>query len=70
MRKSQVEYILGQFSDEFSLEDFVEKLIVVEKINVAERSLAENGGVPHDEVVRRMHEFINKRRDEQHRVVA
>ena len=53
--KQQVRHLLRQLPDDCTIEDIQYHLHVIEKVERGFRSIDESGGVPHDEVKRRMY---------------
>ena len=53
MQKQTVLEVLESMPDEVDLEELLNKLYVLEKIEAGERALAEQGGVPQAEVEKR-----------------
>ena len=50
MQKETVLEVLESMPDEIDLDQLLNKLYVLEKIEAGEKSLKDEGGVPHDEV--------------------
>jgi hypothetical protein len=53
MQKETVLEVVESMPDEVDLDELLNKLYVLEKIEEGERSLREEGGVPHDDVAKR-----------------
>lgn len=53
MQKETVMQVVEAMPDDIDLDALLNKLYVLEKIEQGERSLREEGGVPHEEVLKR-----------------
>jgi hypothetical protein len=51
--KDEVRALLDRLPDDATLEDIEYSVMVVRKVPEGEESLAQNGGIPHEEVKRR-----------------
>ena len=53
MLKEKVQQVVGELPEDVDVDALVEKLYLLEKIELGERQLAEGKGVPHEEVKKR-----------------
>ena len=58
--KAQVREMLDRLPDNCTVEDVQYQLYVIEKINRSEESLRRDGGIPHDEVKRRVTSWLKR----------
>jgi hypothetical protein len=58
--KAQVREMLDSLPDNCTVEDVQYQLYVIEKINRSEESLRRDGGIPHEEVKRRVASWLKK----------
>ena len=54
MQKEQIQHMLGQLPDSVDVEEFVERLYLLRKIELAEQELAAGKGIPHDAAKKRL----------------
>ena len=58
--KQRVRELLDQLPDNCTVEDVQYQLYLIEKINRSEESLRRDGGIPHDEVKRRVASWLKR----------
>jgi hypothetical protein len=58
--KNQVRELLDHLPDNCTVEDVQYQLYVIEKINRSEESLRRDGGIPHEEVKRRVASWLKE----------
>ena len=59
MDKEKVQQVVAEFPDEVNVDSLVEKLYLLEKIELAERQLAAGEGIPHEEAKRRLGPWLD-----------
>ena len=59
MRKQRVQEILDALPEDVDLDAFLEKAIVLEKIEIGERQIANGETVTHDEAKRRLQKWLD-----------
>lgn len=55
--------------DTFSMSELLESLLLAESIEDSLKSLREEGGIDHDQVVSDMNDYMKQRRDERNNLV-
>jgi predicted transcriptional regulator len=58
MTKEKVQQVVVDLPDEVDVDSLVEKLYLLEKIELGERQLARGEGVPHEEVKKRLEKWL------------
>ena len=58
-----------QMPEHFHMDDLFERLIFLEEIEKGIKSLHDEGGISHDQLVKEMDEFMYKRRNEGNNLV-
>jgi predicted transcriptional regulator len=58
MRKQRVQEILDAFPEDVDLDAFLEKAIVLEKIEIGERQIANGETVTHEEAKKRLQKWL------------
>lgn len=58
MRKQQVQQLLDSFPDDVNVDAFLEKVYLLEKIEVGERQIEAGNVVPHDEAKQRLQKWL------------
>jgi hypothetical protein len=58
MLKEKVQQVVGELPEDVDVDALVERLYLLEKIELGERQLAEGKGVPHEEAKKRLHERL------------
>jgi hypothetical protein len=58
MQKQKVEQLLAKFPDDVDLDAFLERLILLEKIEEGERELANGKGIDHEDVKHRLAQWL------------
>jgi len=59
MDKGRIQQVVAELPDEVNVDSLVEKLYLLEKIELAERQLAAGEGVPHEEAKRRLRAWLD-----------
>lgn len=59
MEKGQIQQVLNQQPDPVNIDEFVEKLYLLQKIEIGERQLAAGNGVTHEEAKKRLEPWLN-----------
>jgi hypothetical protein len=54
MQKEQIQHMLDQLPDSVDVDEFVEKLYLLRKIELAERQLAAGKGISHEAAKKRL----------------
>ena len=54
MQKETVRQVVEAMPDDVDLDDLLNRLYVLDQIEEGERSLAKEGGIPHEEVKKRL----------------
>jgi ABC-type uncharacterized transport system ATPase subunit len=58
MLKEKVQQVVGELPEEVDVDVLVEKLYLLEKIELGERQLAEGKGVSHEEAKKRLEKWL------------
>ena len=58
MQKEKVQQVVGEMPEEVDVDTLIEKLYLLEKINLGEQQLARGEGVPHEEAKRRLEKWL------------
>ena len=58
MHKETIKEVVDRLPDEVDVDAFFDQVILLERIEAAERRLADGEGVPHEEAKRRMEEWL------------
>jgi hypothetical protein len=58
MQKEQIQHMLNQMPDAVDIDEFVEKLYLLRKIELAEQQLAAGEGVPHEAAIKRLEPWL------------
>jgi hypothetical protein len=58
MLKEKVQQVVGELPEEIDVDVLVEKLYLLEKIELGERQLAEGKGIPHEEAKQRLEKWL------------
>ena len=58
MQKEKVRQVLDRFPEEVDVDALMEKLLLLEKIETAERELANGEGIPDEEVETRLAQWL------------
>ncbi|WP_428306840.1 hypothetical protein [Lacipirellula sp.] len=58
MRKQQVQQVLDSFPDDVNVDAFLEKVYLLEKIEIGERQIEAGEVVPHDEAKQRLQKWL------------
>jgi hypothetical protein len=58
MQKEKIKEVVDRLPDEFDVDAFFDQVILLERIEAAERRLANGEGVPHEEAKRRMEKWL------------
>jgi hypothetical protein len=58
MHKEKVQQVVGELPDEFNVDSLVEKLYLLEKIELGEQQLERGEGIPHDEAKKRLEKWL------------
>jgi len=58
MQKAKLEQILSTLPDEVDVDSFVERLFLLRKIEIAEKQLAQQQGVSHENAKKRLSEWL------------
>jgi ABC-type uncharacterized transport system ATPase subunit len=58
MLKEKVQQVVGELPEEVDVDVLVEKLYLLEKIELGERQLSEGKGVPHEEAKKRLEKWL------------
>jgi len=59
MDKGTIQQVVAELPDEVNVDSLVEKLYLLEKIELAERQLAAGEGIPHEEAKRRLKPWLD-----------
>lgn len=59
MQKHAIQQLLDELPDEVDVDQLVNRIILLEKIEEAERRIAAGEGVSHDEAKRRLEAWLN-----------
>jgi hypothetical protein len=59
MEKGQIQQVLNRLPDPVDIDEFVEKLYLLRKIEMGEVQLAAGKGIPHEEVKKRLEPWLN-----------
>ena len=54
MQREKIRQVVETLPDEVDVDAFMERILLLEKIEIAERQLANGEGIPHEEVKRRI----------------
>lgn len=63
MRKDTLLRAVDQLPEEFRIDDLLERLILVQKVDEAEQSLDAGKGITHADVVKHLRETLKQKRD-------
>ena len=69
MKKEQLQLVVDTLDQEFELDDLFERLALIQGVEPAQKSLDAGEGIPHEELVVQMEEYM-KRRDERNNMVS
>ncbi len=58
MQKEKIQQVLGRMPDDVDVDVLAEKLYLLQKIEIAEKQLAEGRGIPHEDVKRRLEPWL------------
>jgi hypothetical protein len=58
MQREKAQQLIGELPQEFSVDSLVEKLYLLEKIELGEQQLDRGEGIPHDEAKRRLEKWL------------
>lgn len=58
MQKQRVQQLLDAFPDEVNVDAFLEKIYLLEKIEIGERQIDAGEVVPHDEAKQRLQKWL------------
>jgi len=58
MQKEKIKEVVDRLPDEFDVDAFFDQVILLERIEAAERRLANGEGVPHAEAKQRMEKWL------------
>jgi hypothetical protein len=58
MTKEKVQQVMVDLPDEVDVDSLVEKLYLLEKIELGERQLARGEGIPHEEAKKRLEKWL------------
>jgi hypothetical protein len=58
MLKEKVQQVVGELPEDVDVDALVEKLYLLEKIELAERQLAGGEGIPHEEAKKRLEKWL------------
>jgi hypothetical protein len=58
MQKEQIQRMLNQLPDPVDVDQFVEKLYLLRKIELAEQQIAEGQGISHEDVKKRLEPWL------------
>ena len=58
LTKEKLKKQIDQFPDEFSLDELVERLIFIEKVERAEKQSEKNEGIPHEQLDREIEKWF------------
>jgi hypothetical protein len=59
MEKGQIQQVLNQLPDPVDIDEFVEKLYLLRKIEIGEQQLAAGKGISHEEAKKRLEPWLN-----------
>jgi predicted transcriptional regulator len=59
MQKEKVMQVVDVFPEEVDVDELMEKLYLLQKIEAAERELARGEGIPDEEVEKRLDQWLN-----------
>lgn len=54
MEKKKIQQVVDSLPDQFDVDEFFDKVILLERIEAAERRLANGEGIPHEQARERM----------------
>ena len=54
MQKEKIKQVIESFPEEIDMDDLMEKLFLLDKIELGEKQLAEGKGISHDDVKERL----------------
>ena len=58
MQKERVQQVLDSLPDDVDLDAFLEKLVLLQKIDAGERQIAAGQGVSHDDAKERLQQWL------------
>jgi hypothetical protein len=58
MQKESIQRIVGDLPEDVDVDAFVERLYLLQKIEIGERQLAEGQGIPHEEAKKRLQPWL------------
>ena len=58
MHREKVQQVVGELPEEVDVDTLVEKLYLLEKIELGEEQLARGEGVPHEEAKKRLEKWL------------
>jgi predicted transcriptional regulator len=59
MQKQRVQQLLDAFPEDVDLDAFLERVYVLEKIEIGERQIASGETIPHDEAKQRLQKWLD-----------
>jgi hypothetical protein len=70
MKKDALLRAVDQLPEEFRIDDLIERLIIVQKVEEAEQSLDAGRGITHADVAKQLRETLKEKRDGGNTMVA
>jgi hypothetical protein len=58
MQKEKVQQVVGELPEEVNVDTLVEKLYLLEKLELGELQLARGEGIPHEEAKKRLEKWL------------
>ena len=58
MQKEKVQQMVGELPEEVDVDTLVEKLYLLEKLDMGEQQLARGEGIPHEEAKKRLEKWL------------
>ena len=58
MLKEKVQQVVGELPEDVDVDTLVEKLYLLEKIELGERQLAQGEGIPHEDAKKRLAKWL------------
>ena len=58
MQKERIQQVVSDFPDEVDVDALMEKLYLLQKIDVAEKEIAAGKGIPHDVAKKRLKRWL------------
>lgn len=58
MHKNRIQAVVESLPEEVDIDDFMEKLYLLQKIEIGERQIANGEGIPHEEAKKRLAKWL------------